>query len=654
MSTPPTTSPLPLVQQLLPMIALQGGGNGGGNKGNLKNLIIFDAVTKFLPLAGGVISNIIRRKIKQRGDSFYTMMRDSSGNIKKGSVLIERTGDDDMFDAILSLASDLPQTKYIKRANGAFTVETLEEIPLGDTVMFRRLAPQADSASDTPKMVIEVFSYEKNIVQLRDYLNDIQTKYTTLRDNALGRKIYYFDEIVQPPVMTIQGGPDLSKSSRSLLFSMYPLMTNKSMTNVFGAAVRKARKRVDFFVNNRTWYESKGVPYTMGILLHGKPGCGKSSFCKAISKDTHRHIINVKLSEYTTVTQLNNLFYSGRVNVLKDGIHVSYNIPIDKVIIVIEDIDCLSSIVLDRKGRAAAKVQQDVPSVLDAANISVLIDGITSIGLPKTLEDQQKLLEKMDQLKQLKDLHTEKRMIKTLHKDLEAKSGLSEKLNLSHLLNVLDGILETPGRILIMTSNHPERLDPALVRPGRIDSIINFTYCSKDDIFEMIENICDTEVHNKNMYDIPEYVWSPARVTQVIFENIESVETILEVLKQPPPLEEFGEEDGEGEDELATQMIQAVIPVHPPTDTEVTKVPPKVQTIQTAPKAQDPSGVECGTGDFLIVDAMNVAWGERVRETPVLPGEPCLEVKVHQEIAEKINNLPCNEAHKALVKASKE
>lgn len=45
-----------------------------------------------------------------------------------------------------------------------------------------------------------------------------------------------------------------------------------------------------------------------------------------------------------------------------------------------------------------------------------------------------------------------------------------DPLTLSHLLNILDGLLETPGRILIITSNHPEKLDEALVRPGTIPS----------------------------------------------------------------------------------------------------------------------------------------------------------------------------------------
>lgn len=45
----------------------------------------------------------------------------------------------------------------------------------------------------------------------------------------------------------------------------------------------------------------------------------------------------------------------------------------------------------------------------------------------------------------------------------------SPGFTLSDLLNVLDGTQETPGRMLIMTTSHPEALDPALTRPGRAD-----------------------------------------------------------------------------------------------------------------------------------------------------------------------------------------
>jgi hypothetical protein len=34
------------------------------------------------------------------------------------------------------------------------------------------------------------------------------------------------------------------------------------------------------------------------------------------------------------------------------------------------------------------------------------------------------------------------------------------------LLQALDGVVDTPGRLIVMSTNHPEKLDPALIRPG--------------------------------------------------------------------------------------------------------------------------------------------------------------------------------------------
>eukprot|EP00300_Choanocystis_sp_HF-7_P015729 c19151_g4_i1.p2 GENE.c19151_g4_i1~~c19151_g4_i1.p2 ORF type:complete len:255 (-),score=86.65 c19151_g4_i1:218-982(-) len=44
-----------------------------------------------------------------------------------------------------------------------------------------------------------------------------------------------------------------------------------------------------------------------------------------------------------------------------------------------------------------------------------------------------------------------------------------DALDLAGLLNALDGVVDCPGRIVVMTTNHPEKLDPALIRPGRIN-----------------------------------------------------------------------------------------------------------------------------------------------------------------------------------------
>lgn len=48
------------------------------------------------------------------------------------------------------------------------------------------------------------------------------------------------------------------------------------------------------------------------------------------------------------------------------------------------------------------------------------------------------------------------------------------RLSLSGLLNILDGVASQEGRVLIMTTNHVEKLDKALIRPGRVDKIVKF------------------------------------------------------------------------------------------------------------------------------------------------------------------------------------
>ncbi|KAH9034637.1 P-loop containing nucleoside triphosphate hydrolase protein [Lactarius pseudohatsudake] len=59
----------------------------------------------------------------------------------------------------------------------------------------------------------------------------------------------------------------------------------------------------------------------------------------------------------------------------------------------------------------------------------------------------------------------------------EANDGST--LSLSGLLNSLDGVAAAEGRLLFATTNHIERLDPALSRPGRMDVWVNFTNASK-------------------------------------------------------------------------------------------------------------------------------------------------------------------------------
>ena len=63
-----------------------------------------------------------------------------------------------------------------------------------------------------------------------------------------------------------------------------------------------------------------------------------------------------------------------------------------------------------------------------------------------------------------------------------------DALNLSGLLNVLDGVVDSPGRIVIMTTNHVEHLDPALIRPGRIDKKLFLSFMESVDVIAMLQH----------------------------------------------------------------------------------------------------------------------------------------------------------------------
>ena len=59
------------------------------------------------------------------------------------------------------------------------------------------------------------------------------------------------------------------------------------------------------------------------------------------------------------------------------------------------------------------------------------------------------------------------------------------RISLSALLNILDGVASHEGRVLVMTTNHIEKLDEALIRPGRVDMTVKFDLATT----EMIKTI---------------------------------------------------------------------------------------------------------------------------------------------------------------------
>jgi hypothetical protein len=97
-------------------------------------------------------------------------------------------------------------------------------------------------------------------------------------------------------------------------------------------------------------------------------------------------------------------------------------------------------------------------------------------------------------------------------------------VTLSGLLNFVDGLWSTSGeeRIIIFTTNYRERLDPALLRPGRMDMHIHMGYCCPESFRILASNYhCITEHHTYPEIEalIKEVMVTPAEVAEVLMRN---------------------------------------------------------------------------------------------------------------------------------------
>merc|ERR1711902_258886 len=248
-------------------------------------------------------------------------------------------------------------------------------------------------------------------------------------------------------------------------YSEFKFESGKTFSNVFYPEKDDIMQRLDFFTKNKSWYKQRGIPYTMGFLFYGDPGCGKTSTIKAIANHTQRHIVSVPLNKIKTAKELLNVFYNVRMN-YKD-------IPLDKRLYVLEDIDAadLKDVVGERSEKEKNKDEEDKDSGKDSPM------DMNLFGILKNSSGWDK------------------------------KFGM-QKLTLANLLEVLDGVMEMEGRMLVITTNYSEKLDKALIRPGRIDMKVNFGPMRGKDITDMFQHYFEMSPP-VSVEKLPEGKWTP-------------------------------------------------------------------------------------------------------------------------------------------------
>ena len=119
-------------------------------------------------------------------------------------------------------------------------------------------------------------------------------------------------------------------------------------------------------------------------------------------------------------------------------------------------------------------------------------------------------------------------------------------MTLSGLLNFIDGLWSSCGdeRIIIFTTNHKDRLDPALLRPGRMDMHIYMGHCTFQGFKTLASNyLClnDTTMPHRLYPEVERLmegdVITPAQVAEELMKSedadmaLEGLVSVLEKMR---------------------------------------------------------------------------------------------------------------------------
>lgn len=185
------------------------------------------------------------------------------------------------------------------------------------------------------------------------------------------------------------------------------------------------------FSKAKDYYARIGKAWKRGYLLYGPPGTGKSTMIAAIANFLNYDVYDVELTAVKNNTDLRKLL-----------IETS-----SKSVIVLEDIDCSLELTGQRENRDEERKEEGQEIKKDGAQ----------------------------------------------EKEEKKKGGVT----LSGLLNFIDGLWSASGgeRLIVFTTNHVEKLDPALIRRGRMDRHIEMSYCDFESFKVLAKNYLGLESH---------------------------------------------------------------------------------------------------------------------------------------------------------------
>jgi len=391
-------------------------------------------------------------------------------------------------EMIGSIDTDVDNTKD----NNIFIVDqNLASFALDSDKKIFAHVRSSDNNGDSDKMIevtgkvetikISIYSYKLSLSDIKDFIEKLTKKYNNkLEQSRLNNKYIYS--------LNYQSSND---DGRKITWQERPFISTRRFDNLYFDEKDKLIKKIDFFMNNKEWYETEGHPYTLGIGLSGPPGTGKTSIIKCIANKLNRHLIQIPLNKI----QNEEDFYKAYFESTYSKKNCDNTIDFNNKIIVFEDVDCMTDLVLDRENKKE--------NTNDTSDNMVVLESIVDIVSAK-------------------DANTKGSF----------KKDNTCKLTLSFILNLLDGLDENHGRILIITSNYYDKIDKALIRPGRIDLQVEMKNASLNTIKEMYTHYYNSKIPAKYLSQMRDEIVSPAELVNFYRTSDSSKEFIQKIINK--------------------------------------------------------------------------------------------------------------------------
>ncbi len=342
---------------------------------------------------------------------------------------------------------------------------------------------------ELPEVSFSIQTFERNITistnskdgcsSVNAFISEITLK--AANASAIDKALAYLLELYTTDVLKKRkpgSRVHIITHANSLQYYSMEFHTTKTFENLFFEQKPNLIEKLDFFMNEKKIYDLTGMPHTLGILMHGIPGSGKTSTIKAIAKYTKRDILKISPKHIDSINDLYKIFCTSASEAMVG------NFNLKDVILVFEEVDC-----------------------------GLWGDIFKSRAL---LKDDEKYEEDVIKkfLDRYSDMHTNNNEMLT-----KVNSAAYNKITLGDFLEFIDGLVEQEGRIVIMTTNHVEKLDKALLRPGRIDMQINFGELLKKDVNSLYEIWFGESIPLQIYEQMHDYIYTQAEIGQIFTTN---------------------------------------------------------------------------------------------------------------------------------------